>query len=285
MAPDPSLPGLDSLPSLDEVRSAVGTELLDAHHARGRTGGSQTRHGGLFGGQMIAQALSACAHTVPPDAVPDSIHACLLARGHSGDDVDFRVEAVRDGRALQHREVRGYQGDELVIEALVVSTVPAEGLDWQRSPTPVAAPPDTSPSAPAGWGDGLGRGMFDVAHPSAVDEAPRRAHPIWVRSALALPDEPWLHGAVRAYWSDFGMNWSARVAHHELDDEQVASLSATHTLTFHRWSPLTIWHLLDVHTESLVGNQAFVNATLHDATGALTASISQRVFVRRPRPN
>jgi acyl-CoA thioesterase-2 len=233
---------------------------------------------------MIAQSLAACAHTVPAGSLPDSIHADLLRTGRSGEPVEFRVERIRDGRSLQHRDVRGYQGDTLIVHATVVASVPAAGLDWQRQPMPEVAPPDTSPDAPESWGRHLGWGVFEVAHPRRDDGAEPPSHPLWVRSSVELPDDPWLHGAVKAFWSDFGMNWSARATHGELSDEPVASLSSSHSVWFHRRTPAHDWHLFDVRTQSLLGNQGFVRASLFDAAGGLGASIAQSVFIRHPDP-
>jgi acyl-CoA thioesterase-2 len=213
--------------------------------------------------------------------VPDSIHANLLRTGQAGEPVEFRVERVRDGRTLQHRDVRGYQGDRLIVQAAVVSSIPSVGVDWQLTPMPDVPPPNTSPGAPVSWGGDLGWGVFEVAHPVSADEAPPPSHPLWLRSSVELPDDPWLHGAVRAFWSDFGMNWSARAMHNQLDDAPVSSLSATHSVWFHRRTPTHEWHLLDVHTRSLAGNQGFVGASLFDSSGGLAASIAQGVFVRR----
>ncbi len=132
--------------AIDLLRTIVGVEPIDERSARGSTtgsGGAPRR--GLFGGQMIAQSLAACAHTVPAAAVPASIHVDLLRTGQSGDPMEFRIERVRDGGSLQHRDVRGYQDDVLIVHATVVASVPADGLDWQRHPMPPVGAPDTSP--------------------------------------------------------------------------------------------------------------------------------------------
>jgi acyl-CoA thioesterase-2 len=268
---------------LDAIRTEVGVEPVDDTLARGQTSRGGGPRAGLFGGQMIAQSLAACAHTVPVGAVPDSIHANLLRTGTAGDPVDFHVERIRDGGSLQHRDVRGYQGDQLIVHATVVSSVPAPGLDWQRAPMPETAAPDTSPDAPESWRRHLGGGVFDVAHPVSKDGLEPPSHPLWIRSSVELPPDPWLHGAVMAFWSDFGMNWSARATHNHLDDTEVSSLSASHSVWFHRHTPTHDWHLFDVHTQSLAGNQGFVRASLFDRAGGLTASIAQGVFIRHPR--
>jgi acyl-CoA thioesterase II len=265
------------------VRRLVGVEVLDESHARGETGPARARRG-LFGGQMIAQSLSACAHTVPAGSVPDSLHANLLRGGHLGEPVEFSVERVRDGRALQHREVRGYQRGELIVQTTVVSSVPIRGLDWQSTAEADFAAPDLAPTGPRSPFESLGDGAFETAYPVSGGDGPRPAHPLWIRSVEELPDDPWLQGAVRAYWSDYGINGAARTTHNELDDQPVSSVSATHSVWFHRPTPCHQWHLLDVHTRSLFSNQAFVHASLLDAGGRLSASVAQGVFLGRPSP-
>jgi acyl-CoA thioesterase len=229
---------------------------------------------------MIAQALSACGHTVPAGAVPDSIHIGLLG-GRSGIDVDFTIDVVRDGRALQHREVKGYQEGKLILQATVVSTVPSEGPDWQSVEMPRVGEPDTSGSASSLWPRALGWGVFEVALPTGAPGEQVPSHPVWVRSAVELPDEPWLRAAVVAFWTDFGPNWAARDTHVEVAGP-VSSVSATHTIFFHRRTELHRWHLFDAKTLSIAGNQAFVRAAVYEGGGALVASVEQRVFLRRP---
>jgi acyl-CoA thioesterase-2 len=270
---------------LEVLREIVGVVPTDDNRALGQSGPRRTGRGGLFGGQMVAQCLSACAHTLPSGSLPDSLHVNLLAGGQADVPVEFSIERVRDGRAMQHREVRGYQGDDLIVQATVVSVIPARGLDWQLASSPTVGPPDESPDAADPWAAGLGQGIFQTAHPAGGLESPPPPHPLWIRANLDLPEDPWLHAAVRAFWSDFGMNFATRATYGTLDPEPVSSLSATHSVWFHRATPTHDWHLFDVHVNSIHGNQGFVQASLFDRTGALSASIFQGVFVRRPLPS
>lgn len=235
---------------------------------------------------MISQSLAACAHTVPAGSVPDSMHANLLRSGRVGEPVDFHVDRVRDGRNLQHREVRGYQGEDLIVQATVVSAMPVPGLDWQRPAPPSVGAPHPDPNGRSVWAETLSRGVFELAYPQPGDDRDAGAdgappfHPLWIRCVVDLPDDPWLHGAIRAFWSDFGMNWAARSTHQRLSPQPVTSVSANHSLWFHRPTRTRDWHLIDVDSESIFGNQAFVQAAIFDAAGRLSVSIAQGVFVR-----
>ena len=262
------------------LRRLVGVEPVDDDRAIGSTNDGGRGALGIFGGQMIAQCVSAGVHTVPPDAVPDSVHANLLSGGTSGEPIEFRIERVRDGRTLRHRDVRGYQGGTIVVHATVAWTLPSEGIDWQRPTMPEVAPPEPAADAPSAWGGHLGAGVFEIAHPAGAEGDPPPIHPIWVRAIEPVPDVAWLHAASVAYWSDFGMNRTTREMHHQLDPRPVFSLSAHHSLWFHRPTRADAWHLFDPHPQSLAGNQGFVQAGIFDTAGRLVASAVQGVYVR-----
>ena len=177
----------DARSGWDLVRKLVGVEPLDDSHARGETGPGRARNG-LFGGQMIAQSLAACAHTVPSGAIPDSLHANLLSGGQIGEPVDYTVERVRDGRALQHREVRGYQGDELIVQCTVVSAIPLAGLDWQHATDPEMAPPHVSLTAPTSWFEGLGGSVFQNRAPPLPGPGTPASPPTLAAQLLRAPE-------------------------------------------------------------------------------------------------
>jgi acyl-CoA thioesterase II len=269
--------------SLEFLTAVVGVEVVDDATTLGRTDFGVVERGGLFGGQMISQALASCAHTVRLGSVPDSIHADLLGGGSSGEPIEFRVETVRDGGALQHRDVRGYQKGALMVHATVVAAMPVSGADWQADSAPVPEAPTVATTAPPPMASSLGWGAFEVVHPDGHEAGVDSWHPLCMRSVSEIPADPWLHGAVIAFWSDYGMNGAARVTHAEVA-EPVSSVSATHSLWIHRRTLLRDWHILDAETLSLSGNQGFVRATLSDHSGGLVASIAQGVFIRRPRP-
>jgi acyl-CoA thioesterase II len=50
----------------------------------------------LIGGLIAAQALAAAAATVPPDRLPQSLHAYFIMGGRVGVDVEYTVETTRE---------------------------------------------------------------------------------------------------------------------------------------------------------------------------------------------
>jgi acyl-CoA thioesterase-2 len=271
----------DAPVSLDQMKLAVGV-VGDGDHAVGRTDLGSVERGGLFGGQLVAQSLSAAALTAPDGSVPQSIQAHFVGASAMGPPVTYEVERVRDGRALQHRVVRGTQEGRLVVFATVVSAIPADGADWQLRVAPRVGPPDRRPEAEPAMLAFLGWDAFEIRRPVADGDDPP-THPFFIRASDEVPDDPWLRGAVRAYWSDMGLNGDARFLHEDVEGP-TSSTSATHALWLHRDPPPHEWHLIDVTTQSLAGNQGYVQSWIfHEPSGALVASAGQTVFIRRPR--
>ena len=94
-------------------------EVTDAGSGtwRGRASGPAGKR--AYGGQLMAQSLAAASRTVDPVKALTSVHLQFLRGGDAGEPVDYRVEAVFDGRTAASRRVEGRQGDRLLTTASV----------------------------------------------------------------------------------------------------------------------------------------------------------------------
>src|SRR3954454_560683 len=70
----------------------------------------------LFGGQVMAQALRAAAHTVAGGRLPHSLHGYFLRPGNPDRPIIFRVDRERDGRSFSARRVAATQNAEVIFE-------------------------------------------------------------------------------------------------------------------------------------------------------------------------
>src|ERR671913_2145855 len=61
--------------------------------------------GGLYGGQIVAQALRAASATVEPDKVVHSLRAYFIRRGDHTEPVRYEVDRTRNGRSFTTRRV------------------------------------------------------------------------------------------------------------------------------------------------------------------------------------
>ncbi|KAF5651456.1 acyl thioesterase II [Fusarium sp. NRRL 25303] len=74
---------------------------------------------GVYGGQIMAQALLAGYETVTAEFMVHSIHGHFLKAAQSDISVIYRVERVRDTRSFATRMIRAMQGDILVFYSTV----------------------------------------------------------------------------------------------------------------------------------------------------------------------
>ena len=89
----------------------------------------------IFGGQVLAQAIMAAAHTLEEDKPCHSLHGYFLRGGNINQPVIYKVRHLRDGRSLSAREVTAIQykedqqGSQLeqVVFTMIASFSPMEG--------------------------------------------------------------------------------------------------------------------------------------------------------------
>ena len=101
--------------------------------------GPQYPWGGLYGGQIVAQALAAAARTVDDDGLHvHSIRAYFIRRGDHNEPVRYEVDRIRNGRSFCTRRVVARQaiGAILNLEASFQRPEPSEDVET------VSLPPD-----------------------------------------------------------------------------------------------------------------------------------------------
>ena len=71
--------------------------------------------GGLYGGQIVAQALRAAAATVDPEFEPHSLRAYFIRRGYHTEPVRYEVDRTRNGRSFSTRRVVARQAIGVIL--------------------------------------------------------------------------------------------------------------------------------------------------------------------------
>ena len=71
--------------------------------------------GRVYGGQVVAQALSAAAETVDPDYLPHSLHAYFIRGGTSDEPIRYEVDRIRNGRSFTTRRVVARQSNGAIL--------------------------------------------------------------------------------------------------------------------------------------------------------------------------
>ena len=94
--------------------------------------------GGLYGGQIVAQALRAAAHTVDPQFRVHSLHAYFIRRGDHTEPVRYEVDRVRNGRSFVTRTVTARQAVGAILSVSVSFQVDEEAPEVQTAELPEA---------------------------------------------------------------------------------------------------------------------------------------------------
>lgn len=281
---------LDALDRLQQVLTlhSLGEDRFRADNEAGR-------FGRIFGGQLIAQAMTAAAATVP-ELTAHSIHASFLRPGDSGVPLEIVVDRTRDGRTMSARQVTIQQGGRTLVVATVSFDTSPDSTD--ADPVPLPGPAPEALPLLQHWVQHAppylaGRGNTWIERPPPLEvrtaEAPvflggaqapgPRAH--WMRLPRGIDGDHQLHAVLLAYASDYLLVDTAFRAHPQpVDHATHTGLTLDHSVWLHRAVHFDRWHLYTQQTVATAGHRALVHGTMVDDTGRHVASTAQEVLVR-----
>lgn len=288
---------------LDELVKLLRLERLEENLFRGQS--QDLGWGTVFGGQVLGQALSAAAQTVPPERQVHSLHAYFLRPGDVNRPIVYDVDRIRDGTSFTTRRVVAIQGGKAILNMASSFQVVEPGFE-HHDEMPEAPPPESLPNEQeriATYVERLPPGLreravaarpFDIrpADPPSdpfvpVGRPPRRS--VWLRTVERLPDEPALHRYLLAYASDYSFVTTALLPHGVTwvsPGMQVASLD--HAMWFHEPFRVDEWLLHVMDSPVAHGARGLVRGRIFTEDGRLVASTTQEGLIRRraeaPRP-
>lgn len=271
-------------------------------------GGPQYPFAGLYGGQVVAQALRAAQLTVKAGYAPHSLHAYFIRMGDPAEPVRFEVQRLRDGQSFIAREVVARQSTGAILNMsasfrAVLGEEPAWGgvpLRGTRSAPPPPATDIQLESPPAAPGPDRGKDiswspLFEMrvtrgSYGETWGEAQAASPPgtpawSWMKVTERLPDEPAVHAAALAYESDSGPAWVVGALHEAVfsPEDPWRPLSLDHAMWFHRPFRADDWLLCSTSATSLHASRGLALGQVWSPDGSLVASTSQEVLLRRPR--
>ncbi len=280
---------------LDELVALLSLERIEENLFRGQ---SQDLGWGLvFGGQVLGQALSAAAQTVPDDRPVHSLQAYFLRPGDASKPIVYDVDRSRDGKSFTTRRVVAIQNGKPIFHMSASFQVDEEGFD-HADVMPDVPGPEGLPSELETWAahaDKIPRRMrarvlserpielratepMDVFNPTTM--APN--HAMWVKAAGPLRDDAALHRYLLAYCSDFSFIPTALRPHGaSWVDPTLQVASIDHVMWFHRPFRMDDWLLHVMESPSASGARGFVRGRFFDRQGRLVASTAQEGLLRR----
>jgi acyl-CoA thioesterase-2 len=232
--------------------------------------------GGLYGGQIVAQALRAAALTIDPSYHLHSLHAYFIRLGDAADPIRLEVDRIRNGRTFLTRRVVARQAVGAILNMSASFQLPEEAAEVQTEQLPpVASPEDLGGDS---WSPLIDRRFLDR------DIATGRVG-AWMRLTEDLGDDPILNACALAYLSD-DLPTDAVVARHpgrpprNSTERTFWNASLDHAIWFHRPSRASEWHLHDFTCRGLVSARGLSIGSIFDRTGRHVATVSQEVLNR-----
>jgi acyl-CoA thioesterase-2 len=251
--------------------------------------------GRVFGGQVLAQSLTAAIRTVPEGRKVHSLHSYFLRPGDIEKNVTLSVEILRDGRSFSARRVQALQDGKPILSMIASFQLESSGLRHSDQ-MPDAGDPDSLPSAsdllsmidhPATnyWSKAR---PFDLRHVGdAVYLKPARnrqsSQLVWFKAISELPSDPLIHTAALAYASDYTI-LETILRNHNLSwaHPGLSAASLDHAIWFHEVPNLNDWHLYAQHSPAAGGGRGLSQGKIFSKTGRLIATIAQEGMIRIP---
>ncbi len=278
--------------TVDELIAILDLQQSAPNVFVGQDAGSARQR--VFGGQVLAQALTAAYRTVPDGRAAHSLGAYFLRAGAAGTPINYVVETTRDGGNFSARRVVADQGGRVIFSMVCSFHELEPGLDHADAiPVDVPAPEDCPPlsevlgarsrRAAEAWSQEFGALETRFASDtSSIDAAgrPDAAMKLWVRAESSLPEDSKLHQAVLAYASDLTLLAVSTVPHPvEFGGPGMQVASIDHSMWFHRPARADEWLLYDQVSPSASAGLGFSFGRLF-AGGRLAASCAQEGLIR-----
>ena len=239
--------------------------------------------GGLYGGQIVAQALRAASATIDEDKVVHSLRAYFIRRGDAAEPVRYEVDRIRNGRSFATRRVVARQaiGAILNLESSYQRAERSATVQLATMPD-VPGPDDIEESS---WSDDFRRRFISEQDtpPAAIGGGRMMA---WMRVRVPLAGDDLLRRCWLAYLSD-DLPCDAVVRAHPnraaidgAEERFIASLD--HSVWFHATPHVEEWHLYDVTCLAYAGGRGVALGQAFDADGTHVATFTQEALVREP---
>ena len=247
----------------------------------------------VYGGQVLAQCLSAAVATVEEQRKVHSQHAYFLRPGNPALPIEFAVEKARDGKSFSSRRVVASQRGKTILVSSLSFHIHAEGDEFQPE-IPAVPPPEELVSERE-----LGLQAANINEEFMITTGPdldmRVVNPIdwanpvvreprlevWMKTTGPVADVPGRHQALLAYMSDaFLIDVCLLPKGRSFMDSNVQIASLDHALWFHCDFRADEWLLHVVEASAIGGGRGLAHGSFYTREGRLVANTVQQGLIR-----
>ncbi len=252
----------------------------------------------VFGGQVLAQALSAANKSILNHRVLHSLHAYFLEAGNLETPITYLVNVMRDGGSFSTRRVTAKQGEKTIFILAASFHKEEKGYEHQVKFDSNIKQPEELLS----WEDILQQ--FGEFLPKKMKyflgiERPIAFKPTFILNPLDQKDLPpfsdvWfkvkgntthvdsaLKQQILTYISDYNIlnaTLYPNASTANFGNTQMASLD--HSMWFFRDFDLDDWMLYKTESPNAFGGRGFARGNIYSRNGELIASVAQEGLMR-----
>ncbi|MBB3048752.1 acyl-CoA thioesterase-2 [Litorivivens lipolytica] len=272
--------------ALADLLACNQLEEIDINLYTGRA--AHNSGGRIYGGQVLAQALSAAGRTVPQEFTLHSMHAYFLRMGDPDRQVVYEVEAIRDGRSFMTRRVVAQQYGRAIFSAMLSYQVEEDGFEHART-MPDVPPPEALISDDQRLKKyfpnrtGLWPIEFRKVNPPDLDNLqPSEAVSYnWFRATDNVGEDLATHQQLLAYASDNPILITALNPHGvSFLNPDMATISLDHALWFYKPFRVDDWLLYETHSDVAANGRAWCRGRIYNRKGELVAAATQEGLLR-----
>jgi acyl-CoA thioesterase II len=275
---------------MDTLLQTLALEPIEENLFRGNSPPEERTR--IFGGQVVAQALTAAYKTVN-GSICHSLQSYFIRPGDPTRPVLYQVERSREGKSFATRRVLAIQKGEQIFNMACSFQVPEEGYEHQSEmPAPKYTPDEvgkfidewmkTAPEQATRW---LRDAPIDMRAIDPVDVMKPTVKPphqmAWMRARTDVGDDVALNQTLIAFASDYSLLGTAMRPHGVSWQSGVQTASLDHIIWFHRPTNFSRWHLYVQDSPSASGARGFNRGALYREDGVLVASMAQEGLIRK----
>ena len=279
---------------LNQLITLLNLEKIDDGLFRGNSQDLGFRQ--VFGGQVVAQALSAAIQVAPKDRRLHSCHAYFLSPGDSQYPIIYDVETLRDGRNFSALRVKAIQHNKPICHVTASFQVPEQGFEHQSAMPEVESPEvlidenlimqKLSAYVPEAIRDKfIAERPFEARtkymnNPFQGQILPPKQFS-WFRTNGTAPIDYRIQQCLLAYFSDFHCILTA-LHPHEKGFLQKGMKVATidHSIWFHRPFDMNDWLLYAIESNNAYAARGLARGQFFAADGRLIATTQQEGLIR-----
>ena len=252
----------------------------------------------VYGGQVLAQSVSAASRVCDDDKVLHSLHGYFLRPGDISIPIRYHIDVIKEGRSFNAIRVNAKQNDKTIFIMAASYHIKESGIEHQ-----IAMPNVAQPESLTSFSDLFAqfaekfnikpKGIFSpnspiIFHPVEHYDPfnpgirPPRNH-TWFKINGDLADTNIkLNQAIMTYASDFNLLITAMMPHNMsmfTDPMRIASLD--HAMWFHEDVDINDWILYAVESPYAGNARGYCTGKMYTREGKLVASVTQEGLIRK----